>query len=130
MSLRPRTAILGDLIKEYNTKEKVSLNKIHPDEERAIKFLAKRDDETLREVKLAWAQERVPFSAVPMTLLASPFLDEGRELPITEKDNSRWHTILQPTEAACRCTAQSRLHAATQAHRACNSLACKHYCQA
>ena len=108
------------------------MNKIHPDEEKAIKFLAKRDDETLREVKLAWAQERVPYSAIPMTLLASQFLDESRELPVVEKDNPRWHAILLPSEAACtnlqmrRTKLASWLRMAMRTQRVCSRLACKH----
>lgn len=97
-STRSRSSILSDIIKEYNSKEKVSQCRINPDEIAGIKFLAQREEATIREVKLAWARDRVSMSAIPMNLLASPFLSEGRELPVTMKDNPRWHTILQPSE--------------------------------
>lgn len=72
--------------------------RINADEIAGIKFLALRGDATIREVKLAWARDRVSMSAVPMSLLASPFLADGRELPINMKENPRWHAILQPSE--------------------------------
>lgn len=98
-SRKSLSAILGDLIKEYNKNEKVTQCKINLDEATSVKFLARRSSETLREIKLIWSNERVQFSAVPMNLLAANFLDEARELPVTDKDNPRWHAILKPTEA-------------------------------
>jgi len=79
----------------------VSQCKINVDEIAAIKFLAQREERTVREVKLAWARERIGMSAVPMSLLAQPFLTEGRELPVSPKENPRWHAILQPSEVPC-----------------------------
>jgi hypothetical protein len=97
--LVPRSlpAILADLIKEYNKKTAVSVCKINLDEERGIKFLARRGEETVRQIKLAWARERVQFSAVPMSLLGASFLDDTKELPVSQQ-NARWAAILQPTE--------------------------------
>ena len=65
--------ILGDLIKEYNKKTAVSVCKINLDEERGIKFLARRSEETVRQIKLAWARERVQDSAIPMSELGASF---------------------------------------------------------
>jgi hypothetical protein len=98
--LEPRSLpqILADLIKEYNKKTAVTVCKINLDEERGIKFLARRGEGTLRQIKLAWARERVQYSAIPMNLLGSSFLDDTKELPVSQQQNPRWATILQPTE--------------------------------
>lgn len=78
----------------------MSICKINPDEAAALKYMALREEATLREIKLAWAQERVSLSAIPMSLLAAPFLAEGREVAVDAKTNPRWHSILQPSEVS------------------------------
>lgn len=102
---RSLSTILGELIKEYNKRESVFMCKINADEEKGIKFLSRRADDVIREVKLAWSRDRPAQSAIPMNLLGSSFLDEAKSLPVTMQDNQKWHLILQPTEAApsCKC---------------------------
>ena len=97
---RSMSVILGELIKEYNKKEAVTICKINADEDKAIKVLPRRSELVIREVKLAWARERVPHSAIPMSLLGAAFLDESKELPVKAAENPRWYGILKPTEVA------------------------------
>ena len=47
-------------------------------------------------VKVCWGRDKIQNTCLPLNLLASPWLDESRELAVTEKDNPLWHDILKP----------------------------------
>jgi len=97
-SRKSRPNVINDLINQYNKANKVSGNGITVDEARAIQFLAKRGEPVIREIKLAWSTEKVPYSAVTMKTLAAPFLDDTKELPVKQGQNAMWYRNLKPSE--------------------------------
>lgn len=96
-SRKSRTAIINDLIAAYNKANRVTGNAITVDEAKAIVFLSKRTEPVLREIKLTWSVEKVAYSACTMKTLASPYLDDSKDLPV-KSDNAMWYQILKPSE--------------------------------
>jgi hypothetical protein len=72
---RTKEIILTGCINSYN-KNALLQTKFHTDEIAAIKFLNKRSAAFIRQLKIIWGQDRVGDTAVPMNLLASPWLQD------------------------------------------------------
>lgn len=93
-----RGDLLVQVVKSYNGKERVRTCKIHIDEINVMRFLQRRSDAFVKILKVIWGNDKTANTAAPMSLLASPFLDESRPLPVTERENATWATILTPSE--------------------------------
>ena len=98
-SRQSRTDMLSQCVKVYNQRERVRSCKIHTDEITVMKFLQRRSEEFHKHLKVTWGNDKLANTAAPMNLLASPFLDESRALPVSDKDNPTWARILTPCES-------------------------------
>ena len=49
-------------------------------------------------VRVCWGRDKIQNTCLPLGLLAALWLDESRELAVTEKENPLWHAILKPTD--------------------------------
>ncbi len=79
---RSRPQVLGDVLREFNSKVVVAKNRISTEEVEIIKFLADRSPDFLSRLKVVWGQEKPQYTAAPMNLLSSPFLQPGVQLPV------------------------------------------------
>lgn len=98
-SRKSKPELLNDCITNYNRHQSVSGCKISSDERLAIKLLGSMEPAFLKVLRKQWSRFRVADSAVPMSLLASKFLQRSADVPVCGKTNPLWAGILTPTPA-------------------------------
>lgn len=92
------TALWDAALMQYNKGERVKTCKLQPDEVQAIKLLAKSSEEFRILVRQIWGTDKIGCTSIPLSLIASKFLDSAAELPVDIKTNPRFYGIFQVTD--------------------------------
>ncbi len=74
--------LLMDAITEYNRLEENRALRVQTDEIAAIKFLAGRSAEFIKQLKMIWGNHRPQHTAIPMNLLGEKWLQPEEPLPV------------------------------------------------
>lgn len=81
-SRKSRGTLLQEALNDYNKQERVRTLRIYNDELTAIRFLSERTSAFRDLLKVVWGAERPQYTAMPMNLLASDWLQESAALPV------------------------------------------------
>ena len=79
---KSKPQVLADVISDYNRSESMKRLKLPTDEIKALKFLGSRSPTFCGRLTVLWGQEKPANTAVPMSLLAEDWLQEGTTLPV------------------------------------------------
>lgn len=91
---KPRAVLLKETLEEYNRKETVRNYRIYSDEIDGIKFLSDRSVEFKKVLKIIWGAEKPSNTALPMSLLASDWLQDSAPLPVHAAQGRAWRVQL------------------------------------
>ena len=94
---RSATTIYDEVITAYNKREKVRNCKLSPEETACVKLIARETPQTKHLLEVIWGEDKMQHTAVPMNLLASKFLNEEAEVPVSRSANPCWNQLLQVT---------------------------------
>ena len=89
--------LLNECIKVHQKMEKVARAKLTTDEIRGLKILSKQSNHFKQILASIWGTDKLQYTAVPLDLISSPFLDLATELPIDKKLNPTWYGLLTKT---------------------------------
>jgi hypothetical protein len=95
-------AVFDEVITAYNKLEKVKSCKLSADETACIKLIARSSQEMKVLLSVIWGDDKMQHTSVPMSLLASKFLDDTTDLAVPHA-NGTWTKILGVTEAKRIC---------------------------
>lgn len=92
--------LISAVVKRYNTQYAGQPSqRINSDESTALRLIAKTDDTFKRRLRAIWSSGKQAHTAVPLNLLAAPYLLDTATLPVTQRDNPVWFNILTVTKA-------------------------------
>lgn len=90
--------ILNDIVKAHQKAESVVRARLLTDEIRGLKILARQTERFKHRLAAIWGSDKFQYTAVPLDLIASNFLDPTAELPVDKKTNPVWANILQKSD--------------------------------
>ena len=90
--------ILQDVIKDHNKRESTTRARLVTDEIRGLKILSRQSAIFKRQLAAIWGTDKFQYTAVPLDLIASSFLDPAAELPVDRKTNPKWAGIMTITD--------------------------------
>ena len=88
-----------DECKLHNRNRRVKGDRTSPDEIAVLKVLCACSEQAVTFLEGIWGSDSVERTCIPMSLMASKFLDRAQELPIQKATNPFWYSVLQPTPA-------------------------------
>ena len=94
---RNAAAVYDEVVTAYNKLEKVRACKLSADETACVKLIARDPPATKALLEVIWGEDKMQNTAVPMSMLASKFLQEESEVPASRSTNPEWHGILAVT---------------------------------
>ena len=99
LSARRRTAhhVYDEVVTAYNKLERVRSCKLSSDETSCVKLIARETPATRALLEVIWGEDKMQCTAVPLVTLASKFLQDDAEVPVSRSTNPEWHGILQVT---------------------------------
>jgi hypothetical protein len=92
---KSRQELIVEQIVNHNKKETVRSSRIKTDEIAALKNVVVMSDWAQRRLKVIWQSQLPPYSSVPITLLASKFLNPTQEVKVNKDEKPVWLDILQ-----------------------------------
>ena len=94
---------LNECVKIHQQKERVSRAKLTTDEIRGLKIVSKLSDKFKTQLAAIWGTDKLQYTAVPLDLIASQFLDLHGDVPVTKAANPVWFAILSKTPEKLEC---------------------------
>jgi hypothetical protein len=91
---KSRQELIVEQIVNHNKKETVRSSRIKTDEIAALKNVVLMSDWAQRCLKVIWQSQLPPYSSVPITLLASRFLNPAQEVKVNKDEKPVWLDIL------------------------------------
>ena len=96
---KSRSELVVEQIVNHNKKEAVRSSKIKTDEIAALKNVVVMSRWAQRRLRVIWQSQLPPFSSIPITLLASKFLNPAQDVKVNKDDKPVWLDILQHSKA-------------------------------
>ena len=96
---KSRSELIVDPIVNHNKKETVRSSRIKTDEIAALKNVVVMSRWAQRRLRVIWQSQLPPFSSIPITLLASKFLNPAQDVKVNKDDKPVWLDILQYSTA-------------------------------
>jgi hypothetical protein len=90
--------ILMDVIKDHNKRESTTRARLVTDEIRGLRILSRQSAIFRQQLAAIWGTDKFQYTAVPLDLIASSFLDPASELPVDRKTNPKWAAIMTITD--------------------------------
>ncbi len=83
---------------DHNKRESQSRARLLTGEIRGLKILSRQSEPFKQRLAAIWGTDKFQYTAVPLDLIASNFLDHAAELPVYRKANPKWAAILAITD--------------------------------